>query len=94
MKRMQQYFVTVCKIAENIVGRITRLKIFLIRPCLIILLSASSAWPATVTFTYDNLNRLEKAEYAGGAVFDYAYDKAGNRLGCGRTFGLNDVIAD
>ena len=92
MKSMQQYFVTVCKTAENIVGTITRLKMFLIRPCLIILLSATAAWPQTVTFTYDNLNRLEKAEYAGGAVFDYTYDNAGCRLIKSQSFGLNDVI--
>jgi len=79
--------------AENTAVRFIRSEVFIIWPCLIILLSATAAWPVTVTFTYDSLNRLEKAEYAGGAVFDYTYDKAGSRLGISRSFGLNDVIA-
>lgn len=60
---------------------------------MIILLSASAAWSQTVTFTYDNLNRLEKADYSGGMTIDYSYDNVGNRLTESHTFGLNDVIA-
>jgi YD repeat-containing protein len=33
-----------------------------------------------VTYTYDNLNRLTRAQYPDGAVIEYTYDAAGNRL--------------
>jgi len=91
IKKTQLSIITTA--AGYTVIKIIRPKQFLICFSLIILLSASSAWPQTVTFTYDSLNRLEKAEYAGGAVFDYTYDNVGNRLARGQTFGLNDVIA-
>ena len=35
---------------------------------------------ATVTYTYDNLHRLSKADYGNGTVIEYSYDPAGNRL--------------
>ena len=31
-----------------------------------------------ITYTYDNLNRLTKADYGGGVSIEYAYDNAGN----------------
>ena len=34
---------------------------------------------ATITYTYDNLNRLTKVDYGNGATIDYSYDAAGNR---------------
>lgn len=36
--------------------------------------------PPTVQYTYDELHRLTKAQYATGAVFSYTYDAVGNRL--------------
>jgi hypothetical protein len=92
MKNIKPCFRNIAKCAENAVARVIRFKV-LFQPCLIILLSASAAWPVTVTFTYDSLNRLEKAEYAGGAVFEHTYDNAGCRLTKSHSFGLNDVIA-
>src|SRR3989338_6470475 len=34
---------------------------------------------ATITYTYDNLNRLTKVDYGNGTTIDYSYDAAGNR---------------
>lgn len=36
---------------------------------------------ATITYTYDNLNRLKKVDYGNGTYIEYSYDAAGNRLG-------------
>lgn len=33
----------------------------------------------TVNYTYDNLNRLTKAEYSSGKGIQYSYDELGNR---------------
>lgn len=35
---------------------------------------------ATLTYTYDSLNRLTKIQYDNGTVIEYTYDAAGNRL--------------
>jgi YD repeat-containing protein len=35
---------------------------------------------AVITYQYDNLNRLVKVRYEGGAAISYSYDPAGNRL--------------
>ena len=37
------------------------------------------AYAGSVTYTYDSLNRLIKAEYEDGRVIQYTYDAAGNR---------------
>lgn len=37
-----------------------------------------SAEAASVTYTYDGLNRLIRANYNGVVVFEYLYDAAGN----------------
>jgi YD repeat-containing protein len=37
------------------------------------------AYAGSVTYTYDSLNRLIKAEYEDGRVIQYTYDSAGNR---------------
>jgi YD repeat-containing protein len=37
------------------------------------------AYAGSVTYTYDDLNRLTKAEYEDGRVIQYTYDAAGNR---------------
>lgn len=47
---------------------------------LLMLVFCSFASAATVTYTYDNLNRLNKVDYGNGAVIEYTYDAAGNRL--------------
>lgn len=46
---------------------------------LIFILICSVAFAASGQYTYDNLNRLIKAEYDNGAVIEYSYDAAGNR---------------
>lgn len=35
---------------------------------------------ATITYSYDNLNRLKKMDYGNGMTIEYSYDAAGNRL--------------
>src|SRR3972149_7792610 len=35
---------------------------------------------ATITYTYDNLNRLTKVDYGNGTTTEYTYDAAGNRI--------------
>lgn len=44
------------------------------------LLFACSAMADTVTYYYDELNRLIRVEYSNGKVIEYSYDAAGNRL--------------
>ena len=94
MQSKKQRFPIITTAAGSTVIRIIRTKMILIQIGLIILLSASSAWPRTVTYTYDSLNRLEKAEYAYGEILEYTYDKVGNRLTKkSRPLGLRDVIS-
>ena len=38
------------------------------------------SYGATVTYTYDNLNRLTKVVYGDGTTEEFTYDAAGNRL--------------
>jgi hypothetical protein len=42
---------------------------------------SSFAAAETATYTYDNMQRLIRAQYDTGAVFEYVYDNMGNRLG-------------
>lgn len=44
-----------------------------------ILLFASVGVAGTVTYEYDNLQRIVKMEKAGDYIIEYAYDTAGNR---------------
>jgi YD repeat-containing protein len=47
---------------------------------LLMLAFCSLASAATVTYTYDNLNRLTGVDYGNGSTEQYSYDAAGNRL--------------
>jgi YD repeat-containing protein len=38
------------------------------------------SYAQTATYMYDELNRLKRVEYSNGAVVEYRYDGAGNRL--------------
>ena len=44
-----------------------------------LILSSVIAYAGSVTYTYDGLNRLIRAEYEDGTVIQYVYDGAGNR---------------
>jgi YD repeat-containing protein len=46
---------------------------------LFLLLLPFASWAENVTYTYDVLNRLIRAQYANGTVIQYTYDTAGNR---------------
>ena len=52
--------------------------ISLILGCL--LLNVPIAFGATVTYSYDTLNRLTSVDYGNGTTINYTYDPAGNRL--------------
>ena len=53
---------------------------FIICIVLLFLPLSAEALGATITYTYDNLNRLTKADYGNGTTEEYTYDAAGNRL--------------
>jgi YD repeat-containing protein len=44
-----------------------------------LILSSVIAYAGSVTYTYDGLNRLIRADYEDGTVIQYIYDEAGNR---------------
>jgi YD repeat-containing protein len=41
---------------------------------------SAQAWAGGVAYTYDDMNRLTKAEYTNGTVIEYNYDAVGNRI--------------
>jgi hypothetical protein len=45
----------------------------------------------TITYTYDPLYRLKRADYSDGAYFAYTYDAVGNRLTEGTAGGMVNV---
>src|SRR3972149_5155722 len=45
-----------------------------------VLLLSRISMAATLTYTYDNLNRLTKVIYGDGTTEEFTYDDAGNRL--------------
>jgi len=47
---------------------------------LISLFFSMPSFSETVQYTYDNLNRITKAEYSDGTVIKYSYDANGNRM--------------
>ena len=55
-------------------------------------LGAVSGLSQSVTYIYDNSNRLEKAQYEGGTVIEYTYDKTGFRLTENAISSLRNVI--
>ena len=55
-------------------------------------LGAVSGHSQSVTYIYDNLNRLEKAHYEGGTVIEYTYDKTGFRENENAVSSLRNVI--
>ena len=69
------------------------LKVILLTTLVTVFLGAVSGVSQTMTYTYDDFNRLQKTEYAGGAIVEYSFDKVGNRQTESATFGLKDVIA-
>jgi YD repeat-containing protein len=48
--------------------------------CLLLLALPALCRAEQITYSYDNLNRVIRAEYGNGAVVEYSYDAAGNRL--------------
>jgi YD repeat-containing protein len=54
-----------------------------------LLLFASPAIAGTVSYQYDQLGRLTRAEYSDGSVIEYTYDAVGNRLSMKVTPGLD-----
>lgn len=53
---------------------------FLLNSVIVIILFASYAFGATITYTYDSLNRLTQVDYGNGSKEEFSYDPAGNRL--------------
>ena len=44
-----------------------------------LIIASAIVYAGSVTYTYDSLNRLIKAEYEDGRIIQYSYDSAGNR---------------
>jgi len=44
------------------------------------LISVNQVSAGSLTYTYDNLQRLIMAEYSDGSVIEFTYDAAGNRI--------------
>ena len=42
--------------------------------------ASASSFAETITYTYDNLNRLVRVNYGSGTTITYLYDAAGNRI--------------
>lgn len=47
---------------------------------LVTMISSSVSFAETITYTYDDLNRLTSTDYGNGTSTSYTYDAAGNRL--------------
>jgi YD repeat-containing protein len=46
---------------------------------LLLLLTSVVVYAGTITYTYDELNRLKQVDYGDGTIIQYIYDNAGNR---------------
>ena len=62
------------------IHKIIRIYIFLSFLIVAILSNCNISLAATITYTYDSLNRVTKVDYGNGFTEDYTYDAAGNRL--------------
>jgi len=60
---------------------------------LIFLFISIPSFSETVQYTYDNLNRITKAEYSDGTVIKYTYDAAGNRMNEEVVLGTHAITA-
>ena len=47
---------------------------------IISLLSITTIYAGSATYTYDNLGRVTKVTYSNGKSVTYSYDAAGNRV--------------
>ena len=47
---------------------------------LAVVVAVGNVQGASVTYTYDTMNRLTRVAYPDGTTIAYAYDSAGNRL--------------
>lgn len=54
-------------------------KLILLGSIFITLMFFSSSFGSTITYTYDNLNRLTRVAYENGITEEFTYDAAGNR---------------
>jgi YD repeat-containing protein len=59
--------------------KVKRKRLIISAITVLMLILVNSSFAGLVTYTYDDLNRLEKVEYADGTVIDYYYDEVGNR---------------
>jgi YD repeat-containing protein len=61
-------------------ARLPRVSLLVMWLAALLMAAASVALAATVTYTYDALDRVVRAAYADGTVITYSYDAAGNIL--------------
>ena len=54
-------------------------KLIVLVTTVLIFILVNASFASLVTYTYDDLNRLKKAEYEDGTVIDYNYDEVSNR---------------
>ena len=57
-------------------------------------LAATSAFSASVSYTYDARHRLTNAVYDNGTFVQYSYDEAGNRLTTSSSLPLDHIYED
>lgn len=62
----------------SLISKSNTLILIIIVVCFLFIGAKSHA--ATITYTYDSLNRLTSVDYGNGAAMTYTYDAAGNRL--------------
>ena len=76
---------------------IPRLRPVLWQLCLSIFplfLTVTSAFSASVSYTYDNRHRLTNAVYDNGTFVQYSYDAAGNRLSTSSSLPVSRIYED
>ncbi len=55
------------------------IKIIILAATVFSLILVNTLFASIINYTYDDLNRLTKAEYEDGTMIDYSYDEVGNR---------------